>query len=453
MRPLTIVSATGMLGSGFRAGSMAQAVAEGARLIGCDAGTTDGGPHYLATGTAAFSAAALGRDLEVMLDCGIPAGVPVVIGSAGMSGCDAGVDYLSGLVRAILRRQGRHARVARIYAEVPARVVHDHLARDAAAPLRPSPALTPEAVDQSVRIVAVMGVEPLQAALAEGAQVVIAGRCTDAAIFAALPLMEGHAAGPAWHLGKILECGAAAVEQRSAPDCMLGILDADGFEVRPLRPDYRCTPQSVASHALYETADPLTVVEPSGTLSLRDSRYRAVSERAVRVTGSRFLSAARHSNKIEGVRLCGHSTVVFGAVRDPYILGQLDGWLDGLDGLVRTRLADVASPGAYEIVTHVYGRDGVMGPAEPTPRVEGHEVAILWNVIADTQPLAESIATSLCHLALHNPIGKWSGLITGVALPFSPAHVNRGPVYEYHLNHVLYPDTPTSLFRTEVEDV
>jgi hypothetical protein len=40
-----------------------------------------------------------------------------------------------------------------------------------------------------------------------------------------------------------------------------------------------------------------------------------------------------------------------------------------------------------------------------------------------------------------------------VAFPYSPPELDRGPVYEFHLNHVLVPDSPTSLFRTEFEEV
>jgi hypothetical protein len=56
-------------------------------------------------------------------------------------------------------------------------------------------------------------------------------------------------------------------------------------------------------------------------------------------------------------------------------------------------------------------------------------------------------------LAVHNPIPKWHGLISGVAFPYSPPEIDRGPVYEFHLNHVLVPDSPTALFRTEYEEV
>jgi hypothetical protein len=74
-------------------------------------------------------------------------------------------------------------------------------------------------------------------------------------------------------------------------------------------------------------------------------------------------------------------------------------------------------------------------------------------VISESQELSHAIAASVSHLAVHNPIPKWHGLISGVAFPYSPPELDRGRVYEFHLNHVLVPKTPTSLFHTEFEEV
>jgi len=107
----------------------------------------------------------------------------------------------------------------------------------------------------------------------------------------------------------------------------------------------------------------------------------------------------------------------------------------------------------YSIATHVYGRDGVIGKLEPTPHVEGHEVMLLWDVISASQELSHAIASSLSHMAVHNPIPEWHGLISGVAFPFAPAEIDRGPVYEFHLNHVLIPESPTALFPIDMVTV
>jgi hypothetical protein len=442
-----------MLGSGFREDSIARGIEQGASLIGCDSGTTDFGPGPLATGKSQFSRAAIKRDTEVILASACRAGIPVVIGSAGGAGGDLNLAWMREIVWEIARENGLHFRLALIHAEQSKESVKRLVAEGGVMPLPPASPLTDEAIDQSMHIVAMMGAEPIMAAL-DQAQVVVAGRASDAAIYAALPLKAGYDAGLCWHAGKILECGAAAVAQRAAPDSMLAVLHTEAFDVTPMREDYRCTPQSIASHTLYENADPFRLTEPSGTLVTMDSRYAAISDRTVRVSGSVFEPADRYRVKLEGARLVGYSTIVPGGIRDPLILRQLDSWLGRLDENLRERLRrTVGDEARYQIAARVYGRDGVMGSLEPRPAVEGHEVMVLWDVISDSQELAHSIATSLSHMAVHNPIPEWHGLISGVAYPFAPSEIDRGPVYEFHLNHLACPDSPTSLFHTELLEV
>jgi hypothetical protein len=453
MASFPLVSATGMLGSGYRAESLDKAIAAGARMVGCDAGSTDPGPGPLATGACMFSKAAVKRDTEIMLTRAVEAKIPMVIGSSGTGGGDEGLDFMLGIVREIAREHGLHFKLAAIHSELSKDTVREHLRAGRARPLAPSGPLTEEDIDASLHMVGMMGVEPIQAAVSDGADVVICGRSSDTSIFASLPLMEGHDPAVVWHMAKILECGAAAVTQRVAPDSMMAVVHEDAFDVFPLREDYRCSPQSVASHTLYENADPFDLREPSGTLDTREARYEQVTDTAVRVSGSRFTPAAEYTIKLEGVRQGGYSTVLMGGVRDPYILAELDSWLKQLDDNIRVRIAATVGNRPYEIVTRVYGRDGVMGALEPEKKVGGHEVFILWDVISESQELSRAIAASVSHLAVHNPIPKWHGLISGVAFPYSPPELDRGPVYEFHLNHVLVPDTPTSLFRTEFERV
>ena len=449
-----LVSATGMLGSGFRAESLDKAISLAARMIGCDAGSTDPGPGPLATGTCMFSAAAVKRDTEIMMTRAVKAGIPLIIGSSGTSGSDEGLAWMVGIVREIAHEQSLHFKIAVIHSELSRDIVRRHLRDGRARALPPSAPLTDADIDAATHIVGMMGVEPIQEALKAGAQIVVAGRSSDTSIFSAMPLLEGYKPAVVWHMAKILECGAAAVTVRTTPDSMMAVLHEDNFEVFPLRDDYRCTPQSVASHTLYENADPFELKEPSGTLRTNNARYEAISDRAVRVSGSEFVHDPEYTIKLEGVRRVGYSTILMGGVRDPYILAEIDSWLAQLDESIKTRIRNTVGNRPYEIVTRVYGRDGVMGALEPLRgKVGGHEAFILWDVISDSQELSRSIATSLSHMAVHNPIPKWNGLISGLAFPYSPPEIDRGPVCEFHLNHVLVPDSPTSLFRTEYAEI
>jgi predicted RND superfamily exporter protein len=118
MASFPLVSATGMLGSGFRAESLDKAISLGARMIGCDAGSTDPGPGPLGTGTCMFSAAAVKRDTEIMMTRAIKAGIPLIIGSAGTSGSDAGLAWMVDIVRGIVREQNLHFKLAVIHSEL-----------------------------------------------------------------------------------------------------------------------------------------------------------------------------------------------------------------------------------------------------------------------------------------------------------------------------------------------
>src|SRR5215467_13645973 len=118
MTSFPLVSATGMLGSGFRAESLDKAISHGARMIGCDAGSTDPGPGPLATGVCMFSKAAVKRDTEIMMTRAVKAGIPLVVGSSGTSGSDAGLAFMLDIVREIAREQGLHFRMAVIHSEL-----------------------------------------------------------------------------------------------------------------------------------------------------------------------------------------------------------------------------------------------------------------------------------------------------------------------------------------------
>jgi len=93
-----------------------------------------------------------------------------------------------------------------------------------------------------------------------------------------VPLMMGAGAGP-WHAAKTLECATASTVQRKRPDSIFAWVREDHFDVEPLDMEARCSPQSVASHTLYENADPFLITEPDGIIDSTASRYEALNDR------------------------------------------------------------------------------------------------------------------------------------------------------------------------------
>jgi len=455
MEEIRILSPTGVCGSGFLEASFESALAREPHFIGCDAGSTDPGPEYLGSGRTAFPIEAIRRDLRLMLIGARRNRIPLLIGSAGTGGNDIQLDCVHQLVREIAAAEGLKFRLALIHAEQDKAYLKRQLAEGRIKPLSPAPHFDAAAIERSEHIVGMMGAEPFQRALEAGAEVIVAGRASDTAIFAAAPILRGFPEGMAWHAAKILECGAAAVVNRRTPDCMFAWVRADHFVVEAPDPALRCTPQSIASHSLYENADPFRLVECSGTLDLTDSRYEALNARAVKVSRSRFIPAHRYTVKLEGAERAGYQSILIGSIRDPYIIRQIDDWVARLSERIANRVRMVygaaLAPNDYLLHIRIYGKDGTMGPLEPVKEIRTHELCLVFEATAPTQDVASTIAGIIRHQALHLPIPEWSGLITAVACPYNP--IDRGAVYRFNVNHVVEPDQPCEMFPMELYEV
>jgi hypothetical protein len=445
-----ILSPLGMLGYGFPPESFAAGLAREPHLIGADAGSTDGGPHKLGAGVGIVSRAATKKDLGAMLRGGLDRGTPVVVGSAGGSGARAHMMWTRDILEELIREDGRRVRVAYVHAELDKEFLKGELAAGRIAPMRNVPPLTDKAIDSATAIVAQMGAEPIIAALEAGAQVVIAGRAYDPACFAAWAIWKGFPAGPAWHLGKILECGALCAVPGSAGDAMLGTLRHDGFTVEPLNPARRCTETSVAAHTLYEKSHPYLLPGPGGTLDLSQCTFRQVDDRTVEVKGSRFLAAQPYTVKLEGAELVAYRTVLVCGIRDPFLIAGLEAAERAV--VERTReYFDRIPPSDYEILFHHYGCDAVMGPSEPERETAApHEVGLIMEVVAPTQEMASTICAFARATLMHHHYPGRKATAGNLALPFAPSDVPLGPVYRFNVYHLLEVADARALFPLEL---
>ncbi len=114
---VNVLVPVGALGAGVRASDLADGLAAGAHAIACDAGSTDSGPAYLATGKSKYSYGAIKTDLTLLMQAQARSGVPLLIGSCGTSGCDMALDWTAAIVREIAREQGLTPRIALLYSE------------------------------------------------------------------------------------------------------------------------------------------------------------------------------------------------------------------------------------------------------------------------------------------------------------------------------------------------
>jgi Acyclic terpene utilisation family protein AtuA len=455
MRPgqgVGVVFPTGMLGGGFTAESVKRGIAMGATAIAVDGGSTDSGPYYLGAGVAKTAASAVRRDLRILLAAARENRIPLIVGSCGTAGTDAGVDWVAGIAARVAAEDRLSFRMARIYSELDAATVITAIGQGRVRPLPPAGDLTPDTVRSCSRIVALMGHAPIVAALEAGAEVVLAGRATDTALVAAVALMHGQPGGPAWHAAKTVECGGQCTTNPVAGGVFVSI-GAGSFTVSPLAVEAACTPASVAAHMMYENADPFRLLEPTGILDTSAATYTALDERTVRVEGSRFESSPRTTAKLEGARLAGYETMAMVGIRDPYILASLPVWLARLRAAVEDRIRSTLDldPRQYDMALRCYGADAVLGPLEDSagpPR----EVGMLFKVRAASQETATAIAKTANPLLLHLPLPGMDHL-PSFAFATSPAEIERGPSYEFALNHVLDLGGQTDPFRIELSEV
>ena len=456
MKECRFIAASGMLGIGVPEDSLRKAMECQPDFVAADAGTTDAGPFALGRGVCAFPREAIVRDLTALLRVTVPAKVPLLIGSVGTGGADVHVDWFMDIVRQIARSERLELKVAEIRSEQSKDFLVQEFRKGRIRALDPAPKLDEATIRRSVRVVGMMGVEPLQAALASGVDLVVAGRCSDPALYAAMPIQMGLPPGLAWHAGKVVECGPSVCE-RPAHGMIVGYVRPHEVVIKPVGPGLRCTPQSVAAHSLYENADPFLFTESSGVLDIRDARYEQLDETSVRITGSKFNPSDQHTIKLEGTELAGYQSVMIGGIRDPFILQEFDAWLGRVDARVQLSVERVFGRSLEElggkIVYHAYGRDGVMGYLEPDRARVPHEIGLVVEATAPDQATASALVQLTRQPLLHEPTQKWKGSITGFACLHNPAHIERGAVHIFNMNHVVLVDSAMSMFRTSLATV
>jgi len=416
-----------------------------------DAGSTDPGPYYLGAGVSFTDREAVKRDLRLILTAGRRLDVPVLVGTGGGAGAHPHVTWTLDIIRQIAQEEGLRFRLAVICADVPKTTLLEALDTGDLGPLPPGEAATTDDVVESTYVVGQMGVEPLVRALDLGADVILAGRAYDPAVFAALPIRHGFDPGLALHLGKILECAAIAASPGSGSDCMLGVLRRDHFLVEPLTPNRACTVTSVAAHTLYEKTNPYRLPGPGGELDLTATTFTQATERTVRVSGSRFVPSDSYTIKIEAARKVGYRTVSIAGVRDPIFIAQVDEIVEA----VRARVIDNFShiPGDdYTLLFHLYGKNGVMGPLEPSGET-GHELGIVIDAVAETQELANTVCAFARSTMLHYGYPGRISTAGNLAFPYSPSDYKAGEVYRFSLYHLLRVDDPRVLFPIDLVDV
>jgi hypothetical protein len=449
-RPLLALAASGQLGYGIPEPALKAGLERNPDFIGCDMGSIDPGPYYLGSGQIATSEAVTRRDLGLVLRGARALDVPLLIGSAGCAGARPHLDKTLALLRSLAREEGLRFRLAVIGADIPKDAVKAARAEGRLTPIGGIAMPDDGEIDNTTHLVGQMGTEAFRRALDMEADVILAGRACDTAIFAAIPEWLGFPLGPATHMAKIIECTSLCCTP-GGRDAMLGTLEGDSFVIESMNPARRATPMSVAAHALYEQADPYMVQEPEGALHLDTVRYEPVDERRVRVFGARWETAARPTVKIEGARPVGERGIVVAGAADPHFIAAVDDITAAVEKNVREMLTDTVDPD-YTIFFRVYGRDGVVAWPEP-PAAPPREIFVMAECIAPTAEQVKTVLACCKQYLLHHGFPGRISTAGNIAFPFTPPEVLTGPAYQFSLYHIMQVDALAPLFPVAIETI
>ena len=451
-KPIRVLIPSGALGLGYDKAALAAGIAAKPDIIAIDGGSTDSGPHYLGCGVSKYSRASTKVEWQGLIEARTAAGVPLVLGTAGTCGADSAVDWLVDITREIAADLGLNLKVAVLKCNQSGDAMAAALAEGRITPLSPAPDIDADRLQQCSNIVALAGAEQIQAALATGADIVIAGRTTDTAIIAALPLLRGCHPGAAWHGAKIGECGALCATNPQS-GVILVDFDDTGFNITPMAKGSRATPHTVSAHMLYENSDPFILYEPGGHLDVTGAQYQALDGKSVRVTGSEWVPSPDYTVKLEGARCAGYQTILLALLRDAHYVENAEVWCADILTKCRQKVGDRLGLTAeqFDIELRLIGHNATLGPLETTPATAS-EIGVLGIATAETVALADEIGKLLNPYLLHHPLTAQEEQPT-FAFPFSPAEIQRGAIYEFCLNHVLHLQDPMAEFRLEVLEI
>lgn len=451
--PVRIYVPVGSLGVGIAKEDVDYALGKNPHAMAMDAGSTDSGAAYLAKGVSKNNRKGVKADLQLLMAAQAKSGIPILIGTAGQAGGDKNVDWTKDVVLEVARENGYTPKIACLYSEIGAEIVKEKLAGGKIAPLPPLGDLDEETIDRCLHIVGLMGPEPYFEALEAGADIIIGGRTSDPAVIGAFAMWKGAPPEFCWHAGKVSECGGQASTAGSGTRGVIFEVHEDGFIIEAANSDFRTTAFTISEHSLYENKDPFELTEPGGILDLTQSRYEQLDEARVKVTGTTWRKKP-YTMKLEGASGDKFQTVMFVAIADPDVLAEPQVFHDRMESILTQRAlsATDAKEGQFELSIRMYGWNGVNGLPPPEGTPPPREIGLMCVVTADTQELASDIAKACGPYFFHMPIRD------GMELPsygmlFSPNEMDRGPVYQFELNHVVSVDDPLELVRMEILDL
>lgn len=414
----------------------------------CDSGSDDIGPVPLGADKCASHPEWQKHDLELMLLAAREQKVPMIIGSAGDTGSDSRVDIYIEYIREIAKKHNMEKfKLGYFYSEVDKEYIRKKImSGETVEGLDGRTNLTIEELNKTTRIVAVAGVHPFIKCLEMGSDVIIGGRSSDAAVFAAAAIFEGMPENNSYYGGKVLECASFAAEPYGAKETIIGTITKDDVKVTAMAPFQRCTIASVAGHAMYERTNPFFEYFAGGMLDMTNCVYEQYDERTCRITNAKYVPIeGKIKVKLEGSGKVGERYLGMAGIRDPYTIKNIDKVIQWAKDQVEERFAGKE----YHLSYRVFGKNGVMGDLEPIKETKSHELLVVVEGVAPTDAVAEEVTLIGTRQIFYARLPEVKGT-AGTAAFILDEVIKAPPAYEWTMNHVVTVDDPMELFKVNM---
>ncbi len=416
-----------------------------------DSGSNDIGPTPLGHNTSPSLKAWQKHDLELMLIAAREQDVPMIVGSAGDTGSNAKVDLFVDMIKEIAEEHNIPPfKLAYFHSEVDKEVIRKKMEKGVRIEgLDDREDLSFEELDGTTRIVAVAGVHPYMQALEMGADVIIGGRSSDIALFAAAALKEGYPENLSYYLGKVLECASFCAEPYGAKETVIGTITHQDVKVEAMAPWQRCTVASVAAHSMYERSNPYYEYFAGGMIDMSECHYEQYDEKTTRITNPKYIPIeGKVKIKLEGSAKLGEMFIGIAGVRDPYTIKNIDKVLE----LARDHVEERFGKEGYELHYRVYGKDGVMGDLEPVKEIKSHELCIVVQGVAPSKEMAEEVAMIGTRQIFYARLPEVKGT-AGTAAFVVDEVLPATPAYKWSLNHIVEVDDPMEFFHVKLVEI
>ncbi len=267
-----------------------------------------------------------------------------------------------------------------------------------------------------------LGLEPMIAALDEGADVVITGRVADSSLVAAAPVqalaLEGDAVAAALTVGHLLECsgqitGGNLTEpgiSDLSPEELAGI----GYPIADIAPDGAATIRLLDGQSgrlnvagctlqlLYEVHDPRAYITPDAVLDFTGVSFEETGPNQVRLSGTRGLA---RPDRLK----------VIGFLARRGLIADIEIAYAGTGALARARLAaDILrlrlprELGISDFVIDLVGVDSVLGAGSLPLRCEPPELRVHLSARCEDAEMAQAVEDEIYALTISGPAGGGS---------------------------------------------